>query len=350
MKLSADKGIKMTSMPTYQPHWIREDFIDFIGEKIHPTWAIKKVKAAVMGIQAISPDFFKIHLRPNRNFKAKSFQAGQNIAVTVRLDGVRHQRHYSVVTVLKNGDLIIAVKQQGKVSRALSLMQIGAVIEISQPQGEFTLQKSTQPILFLASGSGITAIYSLLQKAVIQSLEQIDLIYFTRDDAFHAEMKTLALMHPNLKYHHFNTVEHQQHLTQSLLQKLVPDFAERKIYACGSAGMMKAALRIVDKLELKSNFHSEYFQIVVDEKIKAQPVQFLRSQQEFQAQSNLLESAEKSGLRPAHGCRMGICNTCSCTKVSGSVRNVLTGEIDHGNNTQIKLCISQAVSPVVINL
>ncbi len=51
----------MTSMPTYQPHWIREDFIDFIGEKIHPTWAIKKVKAAVMGIQAISPDFFKIH-------------------------------------------------------------------------------------------------------------------------------------------------------------------------------------------------------------------------------------------------------------------------------------------------
>ncbi len=254
------------------------------------------------------------------------------------------------MTVLKNGDLIIAVKQQGKVSRALSLMQIGAVIEISQPQGEFTLQKSTQPILFLASGSGITAIYSLLQKAVIQSLEQIDLIYFTRDDAFHAELKTLVLMHPNLKYHHFNTVEHQQHLTQSLLQKLVPDFAERKIYACGSAGMMKAALKIVDKLELKSNFHSEYFQIVVDEKIKAQPVQFLRSQREFQAQSNLLESAEKSGLRPAHGCRMGICNTCSCTKVSGSVRNVLTGEIDHGNNTQIKLCISQAVSPVVINL
>jgi len=32
MKLSADKGIKMTSMPTYQPHWIREDFIDFIGD------------------------------------------------------------------------------------------------------------------------------------------------------------------------------------------------------------------------------------------------------------------------------------------------------------------------------
>lgn len=206
-------------MPTYQPHWVREDFIDFIGEKIHPTWAFKKVKAAIMGIQAISPDFFKIHLRPNHNFKARSFQAGQHIAVTIRLDGVRHQRYYSVVTVLKNGDLIIAVKQQGKVSRALSQMQIGAVIEISQPQGDFILQNSSQPTLFLASGSGITAIYSLLQKAVIQSLEQIDLIYFTRDDAFHAELKTLALMHPNLKYHHFNTREQQQHLNQTKSQR-----------------------------------------------------------------------------------------------------------------------------------
>src|SRR5690606_62921 len=115
MKLSADKGIKMTSMPTYQPHWIREDFIDFIGEKIHPTWAIKTVKSAVKGIHAISPDMFKTHIRPNQNFKAKSFQAGQNIAVTVRLESVRHQRHYSVVTASKNGDLITAVKQQGKV-------------------------------------------------------------------------------------------------------------------------------------------------------------------------------------------------------------------------------------------
>ena len=272
------------------------------------------------------------------------------MAVTLRLDGILHQRHYSVVTMLKNGDVIIAVKQQGKVSRALSSSQLGAVVELSQPQGEFTLLNSPKPILMLASGSGITAIYSLLQKAVVQFQHPIDLIYFTRDDAFHAEIKTLALMHPHLKYHHFNTVEHKQHLSLQLLNKLVPDFEQREIYACGSAAMMKTAHRIAEKLSVKSSFHSEYFQIVVDEKVKAQPVQFQRSHQEFQASSTILESAEQAGLRPAHGCRMGICNTCSCTKVSGSVKNILTGEIDHESNTPIKLCISQAVSPVVINL
>lgn len=340
----------MTTYTHYKPEWIREDFIDFVAEKINPIWALKKIKASVVDIQAISHDFFKIQLRPNHNFHSYLFKAGQSVLVTVVVGGVRQQRSYSVVTLLNNGDVIIAVKQQGLVSNALSKMQAGTVVEISQPQGEFVLHRYDQPLLLVASGSGITAIYSLLQKAVMQSDEKIDLIYFTRDDAFHAELKTLALMHPHFKYHHMNTLETKQHLTQNLLNRVTEDFATRQTYACGSAAMMQSLQKLYKKLNLSERLHSEYFQVTVDESLKAQPVQFLRSQQDFQAQSNLLESAERAGLRPAHGCRMGICNTCSCTKVSGSVRNVLTGELDHGNNTQIKLCITQAVSPVVINL
>ena len=40
----------------------------------------------------------------------------------------------------------------------------------------------------------------------------------------------------------------------------------------------------------------------------------------------LLEQAEDAGLAPDHGCRMGICNTCSCRKTAGTVRNVISGE------------------------
>lgn len=63
----------MTTMQSYKPHWIREDFIDFIAEKFHPTLALKKVKAEVMSIQLIGHDFYKIQLRPNFNFQAKNF-------------------------------------------------------------------------------------------------------------------------------------------------------------------------------------------------------------------------------------------------------------------------------------
>ena len=114
--------------------------------------------------------------------------------------------------------------------------------------------------------------------------------------------------------------------------------------------MMQGIQLFYQQMSLSEQLHMEYFQIPIDESIAVQPVKFLRSQQEFQAKSNLLESAEQAGLKPAHGCRMGICNTCSCTKVQGSVKNILTGEINSENNSQIKLCISQAISPVVINL
>ena len=114
--------------------------------------------------------------------------------------------------------------------------------------------------------------------------------------------------------------------------------------------MMQSLQQIYTDLKIQNQLKQEYFQVLADESLAEQSVTFLRSQQQFLAKTNLLESAEQAGLKPTHGCRMGMCNTCTCTKVSGSTQNMLTGEIDHAANTQIKLCISQALSPVVINL
>ena len=340
----------MSHVMQYQPQWIREDFVDFIAEKINPVWAWKKVKASIVDVQMLSSDFYQIELQPNHNFRADAFHAGQSILVTVVIAGVREQRSYSVVKITANGNVVIAVKRQGKVSNALTRLAVGSVVEISQVQGDFTLSSSQQPILLLASGSGITAIYSLLQQAIRQQVSQIDLIYFARDDAFHSELQQLAEQHPQFQYHHFNTLAQKQHLTAELLESTISDFKQRQSYACGAKSMMQSLNQIYQQFGIADQLKQEYFQVVVDENAAVQPVIFLRAQQEFEAKTNLLESAEQAGLRPAHGCRMGICNTCTCTKVSGSTKNLLTGEIDHDSNTQIKLCISQAVSPVVINL
>ena len=345
----------MSSYMQYQPEWVREDFVDFIAEKINPIWAWKKVKASVVKTRALSSDFYQIQLRPNRNFNHQQFKAGQSILVTVDVEGVRQQRSYSIVKLLSNGDIIIAVKQQGKVSNVITQMAFGRIVELSQTQGEFVLANAKEPMLLIASGSGITAIYALLQQALAdgslsQSSQNIDLIYFTRDDAFHTDIELLAQQYPQFQYHHINTTQQKQHLTTELLAQLVPDFQQRQSYACGASSMMQSLNQLYTDLDITAKLKQEYFQVVVDESLEAQPVTFLRSQQEFEAKTNLLESAEQAGLRPTHGCRMGMCNTCTCTKVSGSTKNVLTGEINHDANTQIKLCISQAISPVVINL
>jgi stearoyl-CoA 9-desaturase NADPH oxidoreductase len=64
----------------------------------------------------------------------------------------------------------------------------------------------------------------------------------------------------------------------------------------------------------------------------------------------LLEQAEDAGLAPEYGCRMGICNTCSCRKTTGTVRNVITGEISSARDEQIRICVSVPLGDVALDL
>ena len=64
----------------------------------------------------------------------------------------------------------------------------------------------------------------------------------------------------------------------------------------------------------------------------------------------LLEQAEDAGLAPDHGCRMGICNTCSCRKTAGTVRNVFTGETSSASDERIRICVSVPLGDVSLEL
>ena len=69
-----------------------------------------------------------------------------------------------------------------------------------------------------------------------------------------------------------------------------------------------------------------------------------RSAKRFESSGteNLLEQAERAGLSPKHGCRIGICASCQCTKRSGTVQNLQTGELCSAPDQTIRLCISAA--------
>jgi ferredoxin len=66
--------------------------------------------------------------------------------------------------------------------------------------------------------------------------------------------------------------------------------------------------------------------------------------------TSLLQALEAEGLRPASGCRMGICNTCVCGKVSGVTRHTLTGEHAAEPATQVKLCVNSASTDLILEL
>ena len=66
--------------------------------------------------------------------------------------------------------------------------------------------------------------------------------------------------------------------------------------------------------------------------------------------ATLLEQAEAAGLTPEHGCRMGICFSCTTRKTEGTVRNVVTGVESARPDEDIQICVNQPVGDCAVEL
>jgi ferredoxin len=80
-------------------------------------------------------------------------------------------------------------------------------------------------------------------------------------------------------------------------------------------------------------------------------VRFERSGAQIDADGRtLLELAEAAGLRPAHGCRMGICHTCTRRMSHGTLRDLRTGITRTAVDTDVQLCVHVPDGDVSLDL
>ena len=336
----------------YQVTWVKEEFVDFLLEKINPLLGYKSVKAKVISIKKLPDSMVEVTLKPNRNYQKHA--AGQFVFVTIEYKGVLHQRAYSIVSGSDDRYVVIAAKEQGLVSGYLANdLKVGQIIPITLPQGDFTLSGVSpgQPLLFIAGGSGITPMQGLIKEALGKGFKDITMLYYSRDPAYREDLEALAHLHPEFKLHIVVDSEAKPaRFNEKSLTDIGVDLNQVHTFLCGAPGLMKAVNELWDKKGAADKLTQERFLAPeADENAESFPVLFRQKQKEFESQGNLLASAEAAGLKPAYGCRMGVCNTCVCEKVSGKVRNQLTGKISDQQGEQIKLCISEALSPLVID-
>ena len=339
-----------SSASSYRPHIIREDFLDFVLGRVNPLWSIRQPKGTITAIETLPDQMVRLTIKPNRH--VGRWQSGQFVLLGIQLEGRWQQRAYSIVS-LPDQPLQIAIKKQGKVSRYLAEQaQIGEVLLLSQPAGEFTLPDQPQPLLLIASGSGITPMLPLLQTALRATDLPVTLMYFSRDPAFLPELEQFRQQYAHFDLQVYASAEASSRLLDiAFLQRQVPDIGQRLTYVCANPALMQLTRDIWQQQGWADRLIQESFlPIRIDTQASRQPVRLRRAMRDIEAQGNLLASAEANGLQPASGCRMGICNTCVCTRVSGSTRNLLTGEITSAPNQPIRLCISEAVSPVELDL
>lgn len=323
----------------------------------NPLWSLDQIKARVIQIIHETPDTKTFVLRANRHWRGH--RAGQHLVLEVEINGVRRHRSFSISSApdgLRRLSLTVKRQPHGSVTGWMhEHLQVGAVVGLSAPSGNFVLPVA-QKILMVAAGSGITPLMSMLRTLDRAGQHpDVALLYVSRtpeDRIFATELEQLSRRWPGLQLRFWHTVLSGR-LDARALDAAVPDAAERRALICGPQGFMQMLREHWQRngwpAPLQENFGVP---VRYGDADSAQTVHALKSEQMFTAQPglSLLQQAEAAGLKPRHGCRIGICQTCKCVKRSGAVRNLLTGVVSAEPNEQIQICISGAVSELTLEL
>ncbi len=340
---------------------------DFWAQRLHPTWTWERPLARVVALAPASADAVTLTLKPNRHWAGAL--PGQHVNLGADIDGVRVTRSYSLdAPVSDDGRITITIKtiDGGRMSGHLrDPARVGDVLDIGAGFGEMTLPAQPDgPRLLLAAGSGITPLMAMVRQLAEQAMPvPTTLLYWSRTRAglcFTDELRALSARHPGFDVRFVLTGDAPDapdelagRIDAALLDRVLADRDVRHVDVCGPGGFVAAAdaLFAARGCVVRSEAFTPLPRPAADD-AGLVSVQLARSGRVLALPRGtaLLDALEAEGLRPRSGCRMGICNTCACGKAAGETRDLRTGAAHGEPTTALKLCVSSAVTDLVLDL
>ncbi|TVZ56239.1 ring-1,2-phenylacetyl-CoA epoxidase subunit PaaE [Lutibacter sp. Hel_I_33_5] len=293
-----------------------------------------------------------------------SFTAGQYITLKKEINGEEIRRAYSICSSPKSGDIKVAIKavENGTFSVfATSELKKGDEIEISEPEGLFTLQpEAHKNYIGFAAGSGITPVLSMIKTVLeTESSANFTLVYGNKTDdsvIFKTELEKLVIDYPNnFKLHTIFSRENVKNALRGRIDGNVCNYFVKNMYKetsfdaaflCGPEEMIQ---EVTSALKLnnfsKENIHFELFTASVDEEKASQvkegstEVTVLLDDEETtftMAQTDdILAASLRNDIDAPYSCQGGVCSSCLCKVTEGNavmVKNsILTdGEVADG--------------------
>jgi stearoyl-CoA 9-desaturase NADPH oxidoreductase len=278
----------------------------------------KFIRATVEKAEMLSEDVIAVTFK--NPWRSARFRPGQYISVQFDIDGRKETRQYSITHFSENSISVATRKiTGGKVSSRMSALRVGDTVElIGKIKGEFTLNPADKKILFVAGGVGLTPILAML--GALETDQDAVLVYFNRSEEnilFRSELDALAKQKGARIVHILDTAADGKYSLANI-EKHVPDFPERAIYACAP----QVLLNLFEKDLRSANFDFEHYhteKFVAEQQPRltksgvSHTVRFLTSQKEIRLDENetLLSAIESAGLVIPTGCRAGMCKACT---------------------------------------
>lgn len=362
------RGITRTLLT---PHPV-EHYVRSLGV----TWSDDPTGATVVAVDRPVADVTVLTLRLPAGVDRPAPGAALEIGVVV--DGVVHRRHYSPVDSAHRSDGLatIAVRRHpgGVVSDHLwSEATPGMRLLLGNPVGEITLPEvRPTDVLLVSGGSGITPMLSIASTLAGEdhcgdgAAGRVAWLHYARrveDVPFRDRIRELSRAGVEVRVVPTADPDPSDasdptprslagHLTADHLTEVAPWHADATVFLCGPEALADG---------LSDALGAERYADVLRERFTASngpvpegdggTVTHVKSGVSApNAGTTLLEGAEAAGLSPKHGCRMGICHTCTAVRVSGATRDLRTGEVDTEPGCLVQICVSAPVGDVEIEL
>jgi stearoyl-CoA 9-desaturase NADPH oxidoreductase len=337
--------------------------VDRYLELVNPMWAAHEVRARIVDIHREvdvpgHPPVATLTLRPTSTWRGH--EAGQHVQLGVEIEGARRTTRVFSVSSPASGPgepftVTLRANPDGVVSRYLvERARPGQLVHLSQAQGEFVLPDQVPGhVLLVSGGSGITPVMSMLRTLQRRTHRgRVTFLHYAQSpehQIFAGELEEIRRTGYGVDVHLLHPELGDPALSPAYLERLVPGYRDVPTWACGPAPLINAVQAAYDGSD---QLRVEYFKTpVVSTGTAEGDVAFTRSGAgAANTGATLLEQAESLGLKPAYGCRMGICGTCTSLKTAGTVRNVITGAESSLPDEDIQICVSRPVGDCAVDL
>lgn len=310
------------------------------------------------------------------------YKQGQHLTLRTNINGNEVRRSYSLCSSPIENKWQVAVKQinEGLFSTfANEQLAIGDTLDVMPPNGTFFTEvnpnKAKNYIAF-AAGSGITPLLSIIKthlasepnstfklfylngtvKSIIfkEEIEQLKNVYFNRFEIFYF----LTKEHRSSEL--FNGRFSKEKI-QVLTEKIIDIETTDECFICGPEEMI-FLLRdeLVNAGLSKDKIHYELFTTglseedkqrinkIVEKKVEGTEVTIIDGGKEFhfvmgEDFDNILDGAIAAGADLPYACKGGVCSTCRCKVVDGSVEMKLNYSLEEDELAKNYVLSCQAV-------
>ena len=278
---------------------------------------------------------------PSELKSAYQFVAGQYINLKLTLDGTEIRRAYSICSSPNSDELRIAIKsvKNGNFSKfANDNLKIGDLIEVGQPEGNFTFEPNSdrqKNYAAFVAGSGITPVMSILQSVLeSESKSSFVLVYGNKtleETIFHTQLHELQLKYVGRFFVHyvFSQAKIENELfgridksnINFILNNKHKEKEFDKFYLCGPEEMINLATNVLKEHNVADkNIKFELFTTSATENSAAgsheghTKITILVDDEEttfeMSQKQTVLEAALKQGIDAPYSCQGGICSSC----------------------------------------